>query len=181
MTGIGPGWRSLFCTSAPLVFRQMPEKFRLKVVEKHLGPAPGWFVKDQVAGRVPFHLGYSLKHAAVANGRVRLELAGHDGGVRTLLTDHVIAGTGYKVDLRRLSFLDGGVRQALRSVNHTPVLSSNFESSVSGLYFVGASSATTFGPLARFAFGAKFTSPRLSRHLAKSACETIAEEAMVAV
>ncbi len=181
MTGLGPGWRSLFCTRAPLVFRQMPEKFRLKVVDKHLGPAPGWFVKDQVAGRVPFLLGYSLKQAAVENGRVRLELASRDGAVRTLFADHVIAGTGYKVDLRRLSFLDGGVREALRSVNHSPVLSSTFESSVPGLYFVGASSATTFGPLARFAFGAKFTSPRLSRHLAKSASGTIVEKEMAAV
>ena len=54
-------------------------------------------------------------------------------------------------------------------VEHTPVLSSNFESSVPGLYFVGASAANTFGPLLRFAYGAGFTARRLSRHLAKSA------------
>ena len=55
------------------------------------------------------------------------------------------------------------------AVEDTPVLSSNFQSTVPGLYFVGASAANTFGPLLRFAFGAGFTAGRLSKHLAKSA------------
>jgi hypothetical protein len=85
---------------------------------------------------------------------------------RTLETDHVIAGTGYKVDLRRLAFLSPELRARIRSVEQTPVLSSAFESSIPGLYFVGAASANSFGPLARFAFGAGFTARRLSRLLA---------------
>ena len=44
-------------------------------------------------------------------------------------------------------------------------LSTNFESSVRGLYFVGPASVYSFGPLARFAFGARFSAIRLSRHL----------------
>jgi hypothetical protein len=46
-------------------------------------------------------------------------------------------------------------------VAETPVLSSRFESSVPGLFFVGALSANTFGPLTRFAFGAGFAAERL--------------------
>ena len=46
-----------------------------------------------------------------------------------------------------------------------PVLSRNFESSIPGLYFVGAFSANAFGPLVRFACGAEFTSQQLARHL----------------
>jgi hypothetical protein len=41
------------------------------------------------------------------------------------------------------------------------VLSSQFESSVPGLFFVGALSANTFGPLTRFAFGAGFAAERV--------------------
>jgi thioredoxin reductase len=167
MTGLGPGWRSLFCTDAPLVFHRMPQRFRLEVVRRHLGPAAGWFTKKQVMGRVPFHLGLSVTRACVENGRVQLQLAGSNGGQQTLETDHVIAGTGYRVDLGRLTFLSEEVRRGIRSVEDTPVLSSNFESSVPGLYFVGAASANSFGPMARFAFGAGFTSRRLSSHLAK--------------
>jgi hypothetical protein len=168
MTGLGPGWRSLLCTEAPLLFHKMPKKFRLEVARRHLGPAPGWFVKDQLVGRVPFHLGLHLNQATVEDGRVQLQLVGADGAAQTLVTDHVIAGTGYKVDLRRLTFLSPGVQAAIDSVENTPVLSSSFESSVPGLYFVGAASANSFGPLARFAFGAGFTSRRLSKRLANS-------------
>jgi thioredoxin reductase len=168
MTGLGPGWRSLFCTSAPLLFHQMPEKFRLEVVRRHLGPASGWFSKEKVVGHVPFHLGCNVKQVNIKNGRVHLHFSASDGGQRELVTDHVIAGTGYRVDLRRLSFLNSEFRAGIRSVNDAPVLSLHFESSIPGLYFVGASSANSFGPLVRFLVGAQFTARRLSRHLARS-------------
>jgi cation diffusion facilitator CzcD-associated flavoprotein CzcO len=168
MTGLGPGWRSFFCTSAPLLFHKMPQQLRLEIVRRHLGPAAGWFVKDQLVGRIPFHLGLRLDQAKVEDGRVQLHLAASDGAARTLGTDHVIAATGYKVDLHRLQFLSPAVRAGIRSVEDTPVLSSSFESSIPGLYFVGAASANSLGPLARFAFGAGFTSRRLSSRLAQS-------------
>jgi thioredoxin reductase len=169
MTGLGPGWRSLMCTKAPLLFHKMPAKFRLEIVRRHLGPAPGWFVKDQIVGQVPFQGGVQIRAAKVQDGRVHLELVDHDGVARTLVTDHVIAGTGYRVDLQRLTFLSPEFRASIRSLEQTPVLSTKFESSVPGLYFVGAASANSFGPLARFAYGAGFTSRRLSAHLARLA------------
>jgi hypothetical protein len=169
MTGLGPGWRSLACVKMPLLFRQMPENFRLKVVQKHLGPAAGWVVKEQLVGRVPFHLGFEVQKADVQNGRVHLELAGKDGSREKLAADHVIAATGYRVDLNRLAFLSPEILGNIESLEKTPVLSSNFESSIPGLYFVGTASANTFGPLARFAYGAGFTSNRLSTHLARVA------------
>ena len=168
-TGIGPGWKLWWCTNAPWLFRHMPEQFRLDAVRRVLGPAPGWFIKEQVVGKVPFNLGVTITQAIVQNGRVSLQLTDGAGTQRTLVTDHVIAATGYKVDLRRLTFVCANVMAEIRSVEHTPVLSSNFQSSVPGLYFVGTSAANTFGPLLRFAFGARFTAERLSRHLAKSA------------
>ena len=166
-TGLGPGWRSLFCTRAPLVFHAMPQWFRLEVVRRHLGPAAGWFIKDLVVGHVAFHLGFNVVQADIQNGRVQLQLASSDGAQRTLVTDHVIAGTGYRVDLRRLAFLNPGLLAGIRSVDNTPVLSMNFESSVPGLYFVGTTSANSFGPMARFAYGARFTARRLARHLGR--------------
>jgi cation diffusion facilitator CzcD-associated flavoprotein CzcO len=166
-TGLGPGWRSLFCTRAPLVFHAMPQWFRLEVVRRHLGPAAGWFIKDLVVGHVAFHLGFNVVQADIQNGRVQLQLASSDGAQRTLVTDHVIAGTGYRVDLRRLAFLNPGLLAGIRSIENTPVLSMNFESSVPGLYFVGTTSANSFGPMARFAYGARFTARRLARHLGR--------------
>jgi Pyridine nucleotide-disulphide oxidoreductase len=167
-TGLGPGWRSVWCVHGPLLFRLLPEALRLEVVRKHLGPAPGWFVKDEVMGKVPLSLGMHINGAEVRNDRVSLDLSDQSGGRRTLEADHVIAGTGYRVDLRRLTFIDSRIRAGIEAVEHTPILSSNFESSVPGLYFVGVTAANTFGPLLRFAFGARFAARRISRHLARS-------------
>jgi hypothetical protein len=85
-----------------------------------------------------------------------------------MTADHVIAATGYKVDLRRLAFLDADIQEGIQTVEQSPVLSANFQSSVPGLYFVGASAANSFGPVLRFAYGAGFTARHLTRHLAKS-------------
>jgi hypothetical protein len=44
-------------------------------------------------------------------------------------------------------------------------LTSNFETSAPGLYFIGAAAANSFGPLLRFMVGAEFVAPRLAAHL----------------
>src|SRR5580698_9524065 len=164
-SGLGLGWRSRLSTDAPLLFHAMPEQFRFKVVRRHLGPAPGWFVRDKVHGHIPTHLGVELRNVAVKGSKVRLAISGKNGSTE-LEADHVIGGTGYRVALERLRFLDEGLRKQIRAAEDTPVLNTFFESSVPGLYFVGVASANSFGPLTRFAYGAKYTSRRLSKHLA---------------
>lgn len=166
-TGIGHGWKLFFCANAPWLFRRMPEQLRLEAVRKVLGPAPGWFVKEEVVGKMPFNLGMDITGVNLENGRVRLELKNGDRG-HAITTDHVIAATGYRVDLHRLTFISPSDLAQIRSVENTPVLSASFESSLPGMYFVGTAAANTFGPVLRFAFGAKFTANRLSRHLAKA-------------
>ena len=164
-SGLGLGWRSRLCTDAPLIFHAMPRDLRLRIVRRHLGPAPGWFVKEKVAGRIPMHLGVDLNQAEVKGSQVYLKI-GANGSSKDLVVDHVIGGTGYRVSLQRLKFLDDSLRNQIKTVEDTPVLDSSFESSVPGLFFVGVASANSFGPLTRFAYGAKFTARRLSRHLA---------------
>jgi thioredoxin reductase len=169
MTGIGSGMKLYFYVNAPLMFRCMPVEVRLERVRKTLGPAPAWFIKEQVLGRVPFHLGVNITSACAKDGRASLRLTDGQGHHRTVEADHIIAATGYQVDLERLRFLSTDMRKAIRTVGKAPALSSTFESSVPGLYFVGVSAANTFGPLMRFAYGARFTARRLSKHLAKLA------------
>jgi hypothetical protein len=67
-----------------------------------------------------------------------------------------------------LQFLNPKIRTRVKVLNQTPVLSSNFESSVDGLYFAGVAAANSFGPVMRFAFGAGFTARTLTRALEKS-------------
>jgi thioredoxin reductase len=166
-TGLANGWNLVFCAKAPKVFHRMPQRFRLDFVRRTLGPAPGWFIKQEVVGKVPFHLGVNVSKAEVRNSRVHLELTNRAGEQRSVIVDHVIAATGYKVDLRRLKFMTPDLQTQIDEVDQTPILSSNFQSSVPGLYFVGTSGANSFGPLLRFAFGAKFAATHLTKHLAR--------------
>jgi thioredoxin reductase len=174
-SGLGPGMRSRFFSDAPALFHYLPEGLRLKIVRTTLGPSAGWFVKDKVMGRVPLVLGYSVERAELQDGKVRLQLRGLDGSTREIVTDHVVAATGYKVDAERLAFLNQEIRSKLKLVNGTPVLSSNFESSVPGLYFVGIAAANSFGPVMRFAFGAGFAARRVTQAMAKALARTPAK------
>jgi len=165
-SGLGPGMRSRFYADAPNVFHYLPEKLRLDVVRKALGPSGGWFIRDKVIGKVPLHLGFTPRAAEVQNGRVHLKVRAEDGSEREIVTEHVIAATGYKVDLERLQFVNLEIRSRIKAIHRAPVLSSNFESTVPGLYFVGVVAANSFGPVMRFAFGAGFAARTLTGALA---------------
>jgi cation diffusion facilitator CzcD-associated flavoprotein CzcO len=162
-SGLGGGWRNQFYEHGPTVFRQLPPGLRRWIVSSALGPAGGAPVKGRVE-QVPLLLGHSLRCASFRDGRVHLRLLCSDGEEHTLQTNHVIAGTGYRPDIRRLPFLSKEIRGQLRSAAFTPILSAEFQSSVPGLYFVGLPAANTFGPLMRFLLGARYTARRLARH-----------------
>jgi thioredoxin reductase len=168
-SGLGIGWRSRLCTDAPLLFHVMPQKFRFRTVRNLLGPAPGWFVRDKVVGKFSLHLGCEIQFASIEDGKVHLKIVEKDGSNSELIADHVISATGYQVSISRMGFLDQALRRLVHQVEDTPVLSSHFETSVPGLYMVGLVSANSFGPLTRFAYGAKFTAKRISKHVVAKA------------
>jgi hypothetical protein len=163
--GSWPLW--LYC-SAPFTFRYLSDEVRLRKIETTFGPAAGWFMRDRMNG-VVIRTGLCLQHAEVSKGRVKLQLIKSDGTEHSLTTEHVIAATGYKVDLGRMPFLSEEIRSKIKAIECSPVLSGYFQSSVPGLYFVGTASANSFGPIMRFVAGAKFTAKRLARHLAERA------------
>jgi Pyridine nucleotide-disulphide oxidoreductase len=167
-TGLGPGWRSSLYANAPQLFYLLPESLRLEIVARTLGPSGGWFIKDKVVGQLPTFLGQTIQGAEVVDGKAQLSLRGQDGDEQRLQADHIIAATGYKVDLNRLQFLNANIRSKLKTVNGTPILASDFESSSPGLYFVGISAANSFGPVMRFAYGADFAARTVARALSRS-------------
>jgi thioredoxin reductase len=166
-SGLGPGLRSRFFSDFPMLFHHLPERLRVELVEKTLGPSAGWFVKDKMA-QVPCLLGYTPQRADIDGGIVRLQLRAEDGSGREVQAGHVIAATGYRVDLKRLPFLSAEIRSKIRTVAGSPILSSNFESSVPGIYFAGLAAANSFGPVMRFAFGAGFAARRLTETMVKA-------------
>ena len=166
LTPLGPGWKKWLCCELPQLFHALPERLRLRIVQRYLGPAPARFVRDTIEGHVPYKLNSRVAEAALAaDGRVTLAIARRDGDAETLTVDHVVAATGYKVDVARLGFLDPGLVSGLVTLDGSPTLSRDFETSVPGLYAVGTASAYSFGPMFRFACGADYAARRLTRHV----------------
>ncbi len=158
------GWTCMGFEYGPKLFHRLPEQRRLSLVGSYFGPMGAWWLRTRLAD-VDIMLGRSVTKAAACHGEVELELQ-TTGGTETIRTAHVVAATGYRVDIDRLGFLDGEVRRAVRTAGRGAALSRAFESTVPGLYFVGAASATSFGPVTRFVAGAKFTGRTLARHFA---------------
>lgn len=162
---VGPGWKSRFLTDLPHVFHSLPKPVRARLAKGFLGPAGGWFLRGRF-DRVPLLTGYQIMGAEASGGQAILRLKSVNGDEHRIETEHVIAATGYRADVRRLAFLGAGIISQLNLSGHVLKLSSHFESSVPGLFFVGPAGIDSFGPVLRFACGAKFTASRLSNHLA---------------
>jgi thioredoxin reductase len=166
--GLGPSLRSTLYTLFPGLFRGLPGKLRMRIVRRHLGPAAGWFLKDALtSGALPVHEGFAITEAHADGAKAFLRFQRADGATLERRVDHVIAATGYRVSLQRLPFLDRALREAVEVIEGYPVLSAHFESSVPGLHFVGLPAAGSFGPLMRFALGARCAAQRLAAHLTR--------------
>lgn len=145
-------------------FRLLPEETRIRHARSTFGPAGAWWLRERVEGKVPIHLGHHVRAATARGNEIEVEFSGANGS-STLRSDHVICATGYRVDLRRLPFIDPGLASAIDSTAGYPILDARFQSTVPGLYFVGAAAAAAFGPVMRFVLGARFTARTLERGL----------------
>jgi len=166
LSPIGPGWSKWAASYFPQAFRALPERLRVKIVDTTLGPAPAWFVRQEIEGKIEVLAGQRIAAARETATGVEIDFVDLENARSTRGFDHVIAGTGYKVDVERLPFLSPALRSALARVGGSPKLSRSFESSVRGLYFVGVSAAYDFGPALRFVCGADFASRRVSAAIA---------------
>ncbi|MBV9654470.1 MAG: NAD(P)/FAD-dependent oxidoreductase [Acetobacteraceae bacterium] len=167
-SGVGTGWRSAFFAHGAPVFHALPEKMRLRAVRNANGPAGGWAMRDRFHGRFAVQEGAVLEGSRMNEGRAELSIR-TNGDIRRVSADHVIAATGFRNDLRQLAFLAPPLLGQIRAVENAPVLSRGMQSSVPGLYFVGAIAKNAFGPLMRFVFGAEFAAARTTRHIVRSA------------
>jgi hypothetical protein len=171
-TVLGAGRKNWLLQTLPYGVYFIPERRRVRLVESYLPPTAPWWIRDRFEGKVAVHLRTTVAGAAPQAGRVRLRLRKDGAPERTVVVDHVIAGTGYALDVDRLSYLDGSLRARVRRVEKAPALSIHFESSVPGLYFLGPLTALCFGPVFRFVSGARFAAPALARRLTRLARET---------
>lgn len=163
--GLGSGWSTWFYSTKPRLYRKLPPNVRVSRARTALGPAGAWWLRARTEGRVPVLLGHSVVDCQAVDGGVRLRLRSAGGEVTRLDTEHVIAATGYRPEVRLLSFLDDALRRGLRTIAGAPRVGTGFRSSVDGLYFTGPAVASSFGPVMRFVYGADYAARTLAREL----------------
>jgi cation diffusion facilitator CzcD-associated flavoprotein CzcO len=158
---LGGGWTNLLVTRYPAAYRHLPDRLRLAGVQRILGPFGAWWLKIRFEG-IDVRLQTRVTSAGPHADGVRLDLADQGGTPTQLDVDHVIAATGYRVDLHSLGFLPGELADSIATVAGSPRLTRGFESSVPGLFFSGLAAAATFGPMMRFVCGSGFAGPQVA-------------------
>ena len=155
-------WRNRFFEHAPMVFRHLPQEIRMHIVRSLARTGRRMACAQARRARAGVCSASRCAAREYRDGRAQLACLEPRAARKRLATDHVIAATGYRVDLRALASSTPNCKPICEMADHTPMLSPNFESSVPDLYFVGLAAANTFGPVMRFLLGARYTSRRIS-------------------
>ena len=162
-TDVGPMGLSRLIAATDL-YRQLPRVVQDPLTRRAIRPAGSAWLPPRLRD-VPIHLDTRVRDAATAGSQVALELA--DGTIR--IADHVLFGTGYRVDIDRYAFLAPELLSAVRKRSGYPVLGRGLQSSVPRLHFVGAPAAYDFGPTMRFVSGSWYAGRALSRSVVRDA------------
>jgi FAD-dependent urate hydroxylase len=149
----------------PNLFRRLPRSLQNRLGPRSLRPAgAGWLVPRVRETGIPLTIGRAVVDADERDGELAVML--DDGSERRV--DHVLLGTGYRVDVNRYPFLAPELTAQLQSRNGHPVLRRGLESSVDGLYFAGAPAVWSFGPLLRFVAGSGFAATAIARSVGRA-------------
>lgn len=167
-TVLGEGPLNVSLWKLPFWPHFLPERMRVFLTHKHLGPYGTWWLRDRVQGHVSLVPRSDVVEAKPRAGGLELRLRNRDTGADQVLTvDHAVCGTGYVADVDRLPFIAPDLAARVARVERAPRLSLRFESTVPGLYFIGQAASLSFGPLFRFVCGAEYAAPVVARHLAR--------------
>jgi FAD-dependent urate hydroxylase len=156
-TDVGPMGLSRL-VAVPDVFRRFPHPIQDPLAYRSIRPAGAAWLTPRLRD-VPIRLARSIVTAAPAAGRLQVTFA--DGEIETV--DHLLFGTGYRIDITRYPFLAPSLVARVKRVDGYPVLSRGLESSVPGLHFLGAPAAWSFGPIMRFVSGGWYAGRALAR------------------
>lgn len=161
--GIGRGWNLWALEHIPYAFHGFSRAKKDQLLGTIAGPAAAAWLRLRLSGKVTIHEHQWAQAAQETDNGIRLILSNLD----TLHADHLMLGTGYRVDINRLPMLGPALVANVQTYQQAPVLNSWFESSVPGLYFVGISSVSSYGPLFRFVLGTDAAARRVAGAVAR--------------
>ncbi len=163
---VGPAFMS-HLVARPELFRRLPRKLQDKWSPRAIRAAGADWLRPRVQD-VSITLNRFVAAARESTGKLKLKL--DDGTERT--ADHVLVGTGYRVNIAQYPFLSKALIRQIDQINGYPKLKPGFETSIPGLHIVGAPAAWSYGPLMRFVAGADFAARAVAGSVAKNHSRT---------
>lgn len=162
-TDVGPAGISQLMARPDWV-RRLPRTVQNKLWKRSVRPAGARWLVKRLQG-VPIRLGRWVVSATPAGAGVQVTL--NDGSTRTV--DHILLGTGYRIDLTKYHFLAPELLRGIDCAYGYPLLKAGLETSVPGLHILGAPAAWSFGPLMQFVSGTTYASRALLRAISGEA------------
>ncbi len=156
-TDVGPAGISQLM-ARPDLLKMLPRSLQNKLRIRSVRPAGARWLVDRLKD-VPIRLNTAVSSFNVSGDKITVRLS--DGSSRTV--DHILMGTGYRVDISKYAFLSPGIVSSLKTLNGFPLLQEGMETSVPGLHILGAPGIWTFGPLLQFVSGTHYASKSLAR------------------
>ncbi len=160
--GMGCGWLNLLLEKYPYLFYRLPRNTRDYVLMTRHGPAGSHWLRTRIMNRIVLHEHAHVESVTPINNRAQLLLS-HG---KTLEVDHIVLGTGYHTDIRRLPMLHPSLLASIQTYKDSPLLNSHFESNIPGLFFIGYTATRSFGPFYRFVIGDEAAARRVSQAVA---------------
>lgn len=155
---VGPIGISRLVAYPNLMYR-IPLWAKDRIRKRAVRPAGAPWLVPRLPG-VTITTSTSVVSAAEVNGELQLKL---DDGTEKRV-DHVLLGTGYRVDISKYEFLCDSLLKDIKQIDGYPDLSAGLSTSVPGLHFTGATAARKFGPLLYFVTGTDFAARELASY-----------------
>ena len=158
-TDVGPAGISQLI-ARPDLLRHLPRALQDRLRKRSVRQTGARWLVNRLHG-VSICLGRLVVRVDAVGRQVRVHLS--DGSESTV--DHVLLGTGYRVDVSSMAFFPRGSFKSIRQFKSYPCLRTGLETSVPGLHVLGAPAAWSFGPLMQFVSGARYAAQSLTRHV----------------
>jgi FAD-dependent urate hydroxylase len=159
-TDVGPLGLSRL-VAVPGAFTALPRRLQEPLAYRSIRPAAATWLGPRLRD-VPITMSRSVASVMPQQDGLLVTLAGG----QTRAVDHLLLGTGYRVDITKYPFLAPSLLDRIERAGGYPVLGPGLQSSVPGLHFLGAPASWSFGPTMRFVSGGWFTARALTRVVA---------------
>jgi len=160
--GTALGWYHWGIEHLPYAFHKLPRDVKDRQIRNPFRPAGASWLKPRLLSLVPI---YEDTVEEIKETHIGAELTLSSS--RVARADHVILATGYHMDIAKLPMLAPSLTSRIQTYENAPTLNSRFETNIPGLYFVGISSVSSFGPFYRFVVGTDATARRVASSVKK--------------